>query len=57
MLGAGEMSVLERSVGERLVLTACHPVFSAARRMVVYAGLVGVGRTARTLKRRAAWIR
>jgi sortase A len=53
----GEVSVLARSGRERLVLTACHPLFSAARRMVVYARLVGVGRTARMLKRTASWTR
>jgi sortase A len=53
VVGPGDVSVLARTGRERLVLTACHPLFSAARRMVVYARLVGVGRTARTLKRTA----
>jgi sortase A len=47
----GDLSVL-RTVGHvRLVLTACHPLFSAARRIVVYAAQLGVGRTAKALKR------
>jgi sortase A len=47
----GDVSVL-RTVGHRrLILTACHPLFSAARRIVVYAAEIGVGRTARALKR------
>jgi sortase A len=46
-----DVSVL-RTVGHpRLVLTACHPLFSAARRIVVYAAQIGVGRTAKALKR------
>jgi sortase A len=49
----GDLSVL-RTVGHRrLVLTACHPLFSAARRMVVYAAQIDVGRTAKALKRGA----
>ena len=41
-----------RTVGHsRLVLSACHPLFSAARRVVVYAAQIGVGRTAKGLKR------
>jgi sortase A len=49
----GDLSVL-RSVGHRrLILSACHPLFSAARRIVVYAAQIGVGRTARALKRQA----
>jgi len=47
----GDLSVL-RTVGHsRLVLSACHPLFSAARRIVVYAAQIGVGRTAKALKR------
>jgi sortase A len=53
----GDASVLDRRGREQLVLTACHPLFSAARRIVVYARLTGVGRTARTLKRTASWTR
>ena len=41
-----------RTVGHaRLVLSACHPLYSAARRIVVYAAQVGVGQPARALKR------
>jgi sortase A len=51
IVDAGDVSVL-RTVGHpRLVLTACHPLFSAARRIVVYAAQIGVGRTAKALKR------
>lgn len=47
----GDVGVL-RAVGHRrLVLSACHPVFSAARRIVVYAAQIGVGQPARALKR------
>ena len=35
----------------RLVLSACHPLYSAARRMLVYASQIGVGQPARGLKR------
>jgi sortase A len=42
-----------RTVGHsRLVLSACHPLFSAARRVVVYAAQIAVGQPARRLKRR-----
>jgi sortase A len=41
-----------RTVGHsRLVLSACHPLFSAARRIVVYAAQIDVGQPARRLKR------
>jgi sortase A len=51
VIDPGDLSVL-RTVGHsRLVLTACHPLFSAARRIVVYAAEVDVGRTAKALKR------
>jgi sortase A len=41
-----------RTVGHpRLVLSACHPRFSAARRIVVYAAQIGVGQPAIALKR------
>jgi sortase A len=41
-----------RPVGQsRLVLSACHPLFSAARRILVYAAQVGVGQPAKGLKR------
>jgi len=31
------------------VLSACHPLFSAARRIVVFARLIGVGQSASAL--------
>jgi sortase A len=42
----GDLSVLRRVGHDRLVLSACHPVFSAARRIVVFARLAGVGQSA-----------
>jgi sortase A len=47
----GDLSALRRVGHDRLVLSACHPVFSAARRIVVLARLVGVGQSATTLNR------
>jgi sortase A len=47
----GDVSVLRRIRRERLVLSACHPLFSAARRIVVLARLVGVGQSASALNR------
>jgi sortase A len=41
-----DLSVLRRVGHDRLVLTACHPLFSAARRIVVFARLAGVGQSA-----------
>lgn len=43
----GDLSVLRRVGHDRLVLSACHPLFSAARRIVVLARLTGVGQSAR----------
>lgn len=37
-----ELSVIKRVGFDRLVLSACHPLYSAARRIVVFARLVGV---------------
>jgi len=51
--GAVGLLAALRTVGHsRLVLSACHPLFSAARRIVVYAAQTGVGQPARRLKRR-----
>jgi sortase A len=47
----GDLSVLRRVYHDRLVLSACHPLFSAARRIVVLARLVGVGQSAKSLNR------
>jgi sortase A len=47
----GDRSVLRRVRHDRLVLSACHPLFSAARRIVVFARLVGIGQSASTIKR------
>ena len=49
----GDLSVLRRVHHDRLVLSACHPLFSAARRIVVFARLVAVGQSASTLNPRA----
>jgi sortase A len=45
------LAVLRRVGHDRLVLSACHPLFSAARRMVVLARLVSVGQSATDLNR------
>jgi sortase A len=47
----GDLSVLRRVNHDRLVLSACHPLFSAARRIVVLTRLVGVGQSATSLNR------
>lgn len=47
----GAVDVLRRVGHDRLVLSACHPLYSSARRIVVLARLVAVGQPARTLKR------
>ncbi len=36
-----EVSVIKRVAYDRLVLSACHPLYSAAKRIVVFARLVG----------------
>lgn len=48
-----DVAVLRRVGHDRLVLSACHPLFSAARRIVVVARLVRVGQTAISLNRHA----
>ncbi|HVS28640.1 MAG TPA: class E sortase [Solirubrobacteraceae bacterium] len=40
IVSPGDLSVLRRASYDRLVLTACHPLYSAARRIVVFARLV-----------------
>jgi sortase A len=47
-----DLSVLRRIGHDRLVLSACHPLFSAARRIVVFARLAEIGQSARGLNRR-----
>jgi sortase A len=37
-----ELSVIKRVAYDRLVLSACHPLYSAAKRIVVFARLAGV---------------
>jgi sortase A len=44
-----DLSVLRRVGHDRLVLSACHPLFSAARRIVVLARLTHVGQSARAV--------
>jgi sortase A len=44
-----DLSVLRRVGHDRLMLSACHPLFSAARRIVVLARLAGVGQSARSV--------
>jgi sortase A len=41
-----DLSVLRRVGHDRLVLSACHPLFSAVHRIVVFARLTGVGQSA-----------
>lgn len=41
-----DWSILDRRPREKLVLTACHPLHSAAQRIVVFARPAGSGRTA-----------
>jgi sortase A len=47
----GDVGVLRTGGRSRLALSACHPLYSAARRMVVYAAQIGVGHPAIALKR------
>jgi sortase A len=54
-----DLSVLRRVGHDRLILSACHPRFSARQRIVVFARVQSVaptrlGRTAKSLKRAAA---
>jgi sortase A len=51
IVAPSDLSVLRRVGHDRLVLSACHPLFSAARRIVVLARLTGVGQSARALNR------
>jgi sortase A len=46
-----DLALLRRVGHDRLVLSACHPLFSAARRIVVLARLVSVGQSASDLNR------
>jgi sortase A len=54
IVAPSDLSVLRRVGHERLVLSACHPLYSAAQRIVVLARRVGVGQSATALKARAA---
>jgi sortase A len=47
----GDLAVLRTLGRDRLVLSACHPLYSAARRIVVTARLRDIGQPARSLKR------
>jgi sortase A len=49
IVNPGDLSVLRRVGHDRLVLSACHPLFSAARRIVVLARLTNVGQSARSV--------
>jgi sortase A len=51
VVAPSDLSVLRRVGHDRLVLSACHPLFSAARRIVVSARLVAVGQPAKSLNR------
>jgi len=50
-LGGTESAMRHALRGARRVLSACRPLFSAARRNVVPAGRIGVGQPARAPKR------
>jgi sortase A len=43
--------IVRRVAYDRLVLSACHPLYSAARRIVVFARLASVQQASKTLKR------
>jgi sortase A len=43
--------IIKRVAYDRLVLSACHPLYSAAKRIVVFARLASVQRRLKTLKR------
>ena len=51
IVAPSDLSVLRKVGHDRLVLSACHPLFSAARRIVVLARLVSVGQSASDLNR------
>jgi sortase A len=51
IVAPSDVAVLRRVGHDRVVLSACHPLFSAARRIVVVARLVGVGQPAKSLNR------
>jgi sortase A len=51
IVAPGDVGVLRATGHPRLILSACHPLFSAARRIVVFAAQIGVGQPARVLKR------
>jgi sortase A len=51
IVAATDLSILRRIGHDRLVLSACHPLFSAARRIVVLARLTQLGQSARGLNR------
>ena len=51
IVAPGDLSVLRRIGHDRLVLSACHPLFSAARRIVVLARLTSIGQSASALNR------
>jgi sortase A len=43
IVGADDWSILRRRPWEKLVLSACHPLYSASHRWVVFGRLVGIG--------------
>jgi sortase A len=51
IVAPGDLSVLRRIGHDRVVLSACHPLFSAAQRIVVLARLTSIGQSARALNR------
>lgn len=57
VVAPSDVAVLANHGRDRLVLSACHPIFSAARRMVIVARLTSVERSATTLKTTTATAR
>jgi sortase A len=51
IVAPGDLAVLRPLGRDRLVLSACHPLYSAARRIVVTARLTDIGQSARSIKR------
>jgi sortase A len=54
IVGAGYRSAFDFAGYDRLVLTACHPLYSASQRILVYARLVDVRPSAQALARAGA---
>jgi sortase A len=51
IVSPGSVWIVNRVSYDRLVLSACHPLYSAAKRIVIFARLVNVQQSPQTLKR------